>query len=84
MQHYDETDFVNIGSGSDITIKDLALLIKNIVGYEGELKFDTSKPSGTPRKSLDVSRIHALGWKHEIELEDGIKMVYEGYKESVS
>jgi GDP-L-fucose synthase len=55
----------------------LALLIKKITGYEGELKFDTSKPDGTPRKLLDVSRLHNLGWKHNIELEQGIKQVYE-------
>jgi len=74
--------FVNVGTGQDITIKDLALLIKNIVGYTGEIKFDTTKPDGTPRKLLDVSRIHKLGWEHSVGLEDGIKKVYEWYIEN--
>ena len=69
-------------SGIDITIKDLALLIMKVIDYQGEIKFDSSKPDGTPRKLLDVSKIHALGWKHTIELEDGLKMVYEEVKEN--
>jgi len=81
MQNYDEKEFVNIGTGEDIAIKDLALLIKEIVGFEGELKFDTSKPDGTPRKLMDVSKIHGLGWKHKIGLIEGIKMVYEEAKQ---
>jgi len=80
MQHYNEEQFVNIGTGEDITIKDLALLIKKIAGYEGELVFDSTKPDGTPRKLMDVSYLHSLGWKHKINLEDGIKMVYEEFK----
>ena len=64
MQNYNQPDLVNIGTGEDISIKDLALLIKDITGYEGELTFDTSKPDGTPRKLLDVSKLHGLGWKH--------------------
>ncbi|RMG80815.1 MAG: GDP-L-fucose synthase [Bacteroidetes bacterium] len=77
MNNYNERQFLNVGTGKDISIKELALLIKKITGYEGELKFDTSKPDGTPRKLLDVSRLHNLGWKHNIELEQGIKQVYE-------
>ncbi len=77
MEKYDGDLWLNVGTGKDISIKDLALMIKEIVGYEGELKFDTTKPDGTPRKLLDVSRIHALGWKHKIELDTGIRMVYE-------
>ncbi|MBT5530732.1 MAG: GDP-L-fucose synthase, partial [Cytophagia bacterium] len=69
--------FVNIGCGEDISIKDLALLVKKIVGFEGELQFDSSKPDGTPRKLLDVSRLNATGWKPTISLEDGIRSVYE-------
>lgn len=80
MQKYNEAEFVNIGVGKDITIKDLALLIKKIVGYTGELKFDASKPDGTPKKLLDVSKLHALGWKHRIELEEGVRRVYEEVK----
>lgn len=80
MQNYDDEKFVNIGTGVDISIKDLALLVKKIAGYEGELMFDTTKPDGTPRKLMDVSYLHSLGWKHKIELEQGIKMVYEEFK----
>lgn len=80
MQNYNEAEFVNIGVGKDITIKDLALLIKEIVGYTGELRFDASKPDGTPKKLLDVSKLHSLGWHHKIELEEGIRSVYEGAK----
>ena len=80
MNGYDKEGLVNIGMGDDISIKDLALLIKKIVGYSGELKFDSSKPDGTPRKLMDVSKIHSLGWKHKISLETGIKTVYEEVK----
>lgn len=79
MQNYNESDFVNIGTGHDLSIKDLAILVKGIVGYEGELKFDTTKPDGTPRKLMDVSKLHSLGWKHTIELEEGIKIAYEDF-----
>lgn len=81
METYNEPGFINIGTGQDISIKDLALLIKRIVGFEGDLAFDTSQPDGTPRKLLDVSRLHARGWKHEIELEEGIRLVYEDFLE---
>jgi GDP-L-fucose synthase len=77
MENYNEAELVNIGTGSDITIKDLALLIKKISGYKGTLEFDPSKPDGTPRKLMDVSKLHNLGWKHTISLEAGIKMVYK-------
>ncbi|HET7819227.1 MAG TPA: GDP-L-fucose synthase [Bacteroidia bacterium] len=80
MNGYDKEGLVNIGMGDDISIKDLALLIKKIVDYSGELKFDSSKPDGTPRKLMDVSKIHSLGWKHKISLETGIKTVYEEVK----
>lgn len=76
METYQGNVSVNIGTGEDISIKDLALMIKEIVGFEGEICWNTSKPDGTPRKLLDVSLIHSLGWKHEIELMEGIKMVY--------
>jgi len=77
MLHYNEKQFVNIGCGEDISIKDLALLVKKIVGFEGELKFDTSKPDGTPRKLLDVSKLFATGWRPKVGLEDGIEKVYK-------
>ncbi len=80
MQNYDEPGLVNIGVGKDITIKDLALLVKKVTGYTGELKFDTSKPDGTPRKLLDVSKLHSFGWKHKVNFEEGIAGVYEEVK----
>lgn len=80
MENYNEPGQINIGCGEDLTIKDLALMIKKIVGYTGELKFDSSKPDGTPRKLLDVTKLHSLGWKHKIDLEEGIRSVYENVK----
>jgi GDP-L-fucose synthase len=80
MQNYEGKKFVNIGTGKDLSIKDLALLVKKIVDFKGELKFDTSKPDGTPRKLMDVSYLHSLGWKHKIDLEEGIRLVYEEFK----
>ncbi|MBC6491011.1 GDP-L-fucose synthase family protein [Flavihumibacter stibioxidans] len=80
MQHYNEPGLVNIGVGDDIAIKDLALLVKKIVGYEGEIVHDLSKPDGTPRKLMNVDKLHSFGWKHQIELEQGIASVYEEFK----
>ncbi|PZU82687.1 MAG: GDP-fucose synthetase [Chryseobacterium sp.] len=77
MQNYDDFGHVNVGIGEDLSIKDLALLVKKIVGYEGNLVWDTSKPDGTPRKLMDVTKINDLGWKAKISLEDGIRDVYE-------
>ncbi|MDR2285448.1 MAG: GDP-L-fucose synthase [Sphingobacterium sp.] len=79
MNNYDEEQFINIGVGEDISIKDLALLIKTIIGYEGVLNFDSNKPDGTPRKLMDVSKLHALGWKHSIDLEEGIRLAYADF-----
>lgn len=79
MQNYNEPEFVNIGVGEDISIKDLALLIKSIIGYDGKIQYDLSKPDGTPRKLMDVSKLTALGWKARISLPDGISRVYEEY-----
>lgn len=79
IQNYNEPGFVNIGVGEDIAIKDLAALIKKIVGYEGEIVHDLSKPDGTPRKLMDVSKLSGLGWKAKTTLEDGIKKVYDEY-----
>lgn len=79
MENYDAEDigeFVNIGVGEDVTIRELAELIKDIVGYRGEIVYDSSKPDGTPQKLLDVSRLHGLGWKAKTSLRDGIKNVY--------
>lgn len=77
MQNYDEPGPINIGVGEDLSIADLARLVQKIVGYEGKLVFDTSKPDGTPRKLMDVSRLHSFGWKAAIPLEQGIRQVYE-------
>ncbi len=79
MNNYNEEQFINIGVGEDISIKDLALLIKTIIGYEGALNFDSNKPDGTPRKLMDVSKLHALGWKHSIDLEEGIRLAYADF-----
>ncbi|HNZ70643.1 MAG TPA: GDP-L-fucose synthase [Candidatus Dojkabacteria bacterium] len=79
MNNYDESEIVNIGTGIDVTIKELAETIKDIVGFTGEIVWDKSKPDGTPRKLLDVSRLHGLGWKHNIELKEGIKMTYDWF-----
>ena len=81
MQNYNEPGLINIGVGEDISIKDLALLVKKIVNYEGELKFDTTKPDGTPRKLMDVSKLHSFGWKHKINLEEGVSSVYKEVKD---
>jgi GDP-L-fucose synthase len=80
MENYNEKLFVNLGTGTDVTIKELAETIADIVGFEGKLVWDTSKPDGTPRKLMDVSRMHDMGWRHKIELREGIASVYESYK----
>jgi len=80
MQNYEGEEWLNVGTGEDISIKDLALTIKEVVGFEGELRFDASKPDGTPRKLMDVSKLHNFGWKHRIELKEGIRLVYEEVK----
>lgn len=76
MENYNQEGHVNVGVGEDISIKDLALLVKKIVGYEGDIHFNTDKPDGTPRKLMDVSKLNSMGWKHKISLEEGIKSVY--------
>nr|WP_230383943.1 GDP-L-fucose synthase [Pedobacter endophyticus] len=79
MQNYNDPSLVNIGTGEDLTIKDLALLIKETIGFAGNLAFDTSKPDGTPRKLMDVSKLHALGWKHTTPLQKGLELAYQDY-----
>jgi GDP-L-fucose synthase len=83
MDSYNEQGLVNIGCGYDVSIKELALLIKDVVGYEGEIFFDTTKPDGTPRKLMDVSKINQLGWTSSITLEQGVKMVYDDIKDTI-
>lgn len=82
LMSYNDELFVNIGTGEDLTIKALAEMIKDIVGYEGELKWNTEKPDGTPRKLMDVGKLHKLGWKHKIDLRDGITSVYAEFAKS--
>jgi GDP-L-fucose synthase len=79
MQNYNEPGLVNVGTGEDISIKDLALLIGKTIGYEGNITFDTTKPDGTPRKLMDVTKLHSKGWKHKIELHEGIKLAYNDF-----
>lgn len=81
MQHYDSPEIVNVGTGEDQTIRDLALLIQECIGYKGELKFNTDKPDGTPRKLLDTSKINSLGWKAKIGLEEGVRRVCNEYEQ---
>jgi GDP-L-fucose synthase len=77
MENYSGEQHVNVGTGEDISIKELASLVKELVGFQGELVFNTEKPDGTPRKLLDVSKLNALGWKHRIELRQGVQMVID-------
>jgi GDP-L-fucose synthase len=79
MENYNEEGLVNIGTGMDVTITELAMLIKEIVGYEGSLVYDHTKPDGTPRKLMDVSKLTNLGWKYSIELKEGLKLVYADF-----
>ena len=81
MKTYNDEDIINIGTGQDITIRDLAYMIKEITGYKGEIQFDTDKPDGTLRKVLDTSKATQLGWSHKIKLEDGIQQTYELIKD---
>ncbi len=82
MENYDGSGLVNIGVGEDISILDLAILVKKVVGFEGEILTDTSKPDGTPRKLMDVSKLNSFGWKAKTTLEEGIQKVYDEIKES--
>ena len=81
FRNYDSSDIINVGSGEDTTIRDLAEVIARIVGYAGKLEWDLSKPDGMPRKLLDVSKLHALGWRHKIGLEEGIRTVVADFEQ---
>lgn len=81
MEHYDDASIINVGTGEDVSIMQLAELIQKTVGYEGEIAWDSSKPDGTPRKLLDVNKLHALGWKHSIALPEGLQSTYTWYQE---
>ncbi|AEV29461.1 nucleoside-diphosphate-sugar epimerase [Sphaerochaeta pleomorpha str. Grapes] len=81
MQNYSGSETVNLGTGKELAIAELAELVKEVVGYSGKIEFDTSKPDGTPRKLLDVTKLNALGWRYKTELEEGIRMAYEDFLE---
>jgi GDP-L-fucose synthase len=81
LEHYSDMEHVNLGTGEDVSITELAETIKKVIGFDGALRFDASKPDGTPRKLLDVSKINGLGWRHETGLEDGLKQAYDWYSQ---
>lgn len=84
LENYDGADFINLGTGKELTIRELAELIKKVVGFKGRLEFNSDKPDGTPRKLLDVSKMETLGWKYKVELEEGIRRTYKWYLENKS
>jgi GDP-L-fucose synthase len=84
MEHYSEEQFINIGYGSEVSVRELAETVKRIVGFDGEIVWDTSKPDGTPRKLMDSSRLFALGWRPQIDLETGIRLAYEDFLKQLS
>lgn len=79
MDNYNEKELINIGTGEDLSIKELAMLVKDIIGFKGPLVFDETKPDGTPRKLMDVSKVHSRGWNHNIELKQGIQLAYQDF-----
>jgi GDP-L-fucose synthase len=84
METYSDAELVNIGTGIDVTIKELAETVKEIVGFSGVIQWDHTRPDGTPRKLMDVSKLHSLGWKHKIELKEGISLAYQDFLTNVS
>lgn len=83
MQQYNDKLFVNMGTGEEVSIKELAFTVKEVIGFEGEIRFDTSKPDGTPRKLMDSTRIHAMGWKHKTSLQEGLKKAYQHFIDEI-
>lgn len=83
MNEYNESEIVNIGTGKDITIKELALTVKDVVGFNGDIYFNTEMPDGTPRKLLDVSKLKSLGWQYKTELKEGIELAYKDFKNKI-
>jgi GDP-L-fucose synthase len=81
MKHYEASDIINIGTGEDVSIRELAELIKSVVGYRGEIVMDASKPDGTPRKLLDVTKVNRVGWKAAVDLKSGIERTYGWFLE---
>jgi GDP-L-fucose synthase len=84
MEHYDERDIINVGTGEEITILDLAKLIADVVKFKGSLAFDSTKPDGTPRKLMDSSRLHSLGFHHQTTLKEGLRVAYQDFLKKVS
>lgn len=82
MENYSESELVNVGTGVDVTIKELAETVKEIVGFDGQIIWDTTKPDGTPRKLMDVSKLHNVGWRHTIDLKEGIALAYADFLEN--
>ncbi|HAT68026.1 MAG: GDP-fucose synthetase [Candidatus Yonathbacteria bacterium RIFOXYC2_FULL_47_9] len=82
MENYNDSSIINVGAGEDITIKELAEMVKKVIGFKGEIMWDATKPDGTPRKLLDVSKLHSLGWKHQIPLDEGITAAYQWFTEN--
>jgi GDP-L-fucose synthase len=80
MENHNKSGWTNIGTGDEFSIKELAHIVKEVVGFEGKLEFDTTKPDGTPRKLLDVTKLHSLGWKHKTSMKEGIAIAYEDFK----
>ncbi len=79
MMHYNERLFINVGTGQEVTISELASIVKDVTGFDGKIIFDTGKPDGTPRKLMDSSRLHAMGWKHKTSLQEGLKLAYKHF-----
>ena len=84
MQYYEDESIINIGTGQDVSINALAEIIKDTVGYQGNIVFDSSKPDGTPKKVTDVTKLNSLGWQSKTSLRDGIEMTYDGYLNNLS
>ncbi|MDE7185401.1 MAG: NAD-dependent epimerase/dehydratase family protein, partial [Lachnospiraceae bacterium] len=83
LEHYSGEQHVNIGTGREVTIRELAEIVRRVVGYEGEIVWNKEMPDGTPRKLTDVTKLHNLGWMHKIELEEGVQLAYDWFKENV-
>ena len=83
LENYRGEQHVNIGTGKEVTIKELAETVKKVVGYEGEIFWNTDMPDGTPRKLTDVTKLHSLGWHHKVDLEEGVELAYQWFKENV-
>jgi len=84
MKEYNDKLFMNVGTGEEVSIRELAEMIREVTGFKGEIKFDTSKPDGTPRKLMDSSRLRSMGWKHQVHLLQGLKKAYQSYQAEIA